>query len=456
MTALLSSYPFSMIDFAWLTEFAILSASWVILGTQRFRGAKAILRACGEFLLLFVVFNVVTLLGAFVLRNSPTNTFYPLIRVILQSVITLGYMLHKKIWRRSSKVLLWLVMMTASVSIFAIAGKLSFLVGMNIGRGVIEGVARIVMYAMLIAVAFWLRHYHFDDYQSIPKSGLALIAADMFFVLTLNVVEILTFTSENNFFVLMLVGYATMLIMGLLAIHAMYTMMQGQQVIIDLQAEKQRFISEQEQSRMTEAMLHNLRAIRHDLKNQYAYMQILLSEKRYAELETYFAELLKELPAPLQVVDCGNRTVNTVLNMEFAKLRADQIEFSHKLAVPPVLPFSDEDICAVLSNLIDNAAEECRRLRENGTENVSIAIDLHLHQSYLFIQCSNTTDRTTLERNKRGLRTTKQQSELHGYGTQIIAKLAEKYNGISDFRLDGQRFIAQVMLHMGMEAKHEN
>ena len=456
MTALLSSYPFSMIDFAWLTEFAILSASWVILGTQRFRSAKAILRACGEFLLLFVVLNAVTLLGAFVLRNSPNNTFYPLIRVILQSVITLGYMLHKKIWRRSSKVLLWLVMMTASVSIFAIAGKLSFLVGMNIGRGVIEGVARIVMYAMLIAVAFWLRHYHFDDYQSIPKSGLALIAADMFFVLTLNVVEILTFTSENKFMVLMLVGYATMLIMGLLAIHAMYTMMQGQQVIIDLQAEKQRFISEQEQSRMTEAMLHNLRAIRHDLKNQYAYMQILLSEKRYAELETYFAELLKELPAPLQVVDCGNRTVNTVLNMEFAKLRADQIEFSHKLAVPPVLPFSDEDICAVLSNLIDNAAEECRRLRENGTENVSIAIDLHLHQSYLFIQCSNTTDRTTLERNKRGLRTTKQQSELHGYGTQIIAKLAEKYNGISDFRLDGQRFIAQVMLHMGMEEKHEN
>ena len=199
---------------------------------------------------------------------------------------------------------------------------------------------------------------------------------------------------------------------------------------------------------MTEAMLHNLRSIRHDLKNQYAYMQILLNEKRYSELEEYFSELLSALPAPLNLVDCGNHTVNTVLNMEFSKLRADNIPFQHKLVVPPVLPFKDEDICAILSNLVDNSVEECRRMKENGMNQPDILLEIHPHQSYLFIQCSNSTDRTALTRKKGGLQTTKGDAELHGYGTQIIMKLAEKYNGYANYDLTDGRFVAQVMLDM--------
>lgn len=181
-----------------------------------------------------------------------------------------------------------------------------------------------------------------------------------------------------------------------------------------------------------------------------------MNEKKYAELESYFAALLKELPAPLQIVDCGNHTVNTVLNMELSKLRADDIRFIHQLAVPPVLPFRDEDICSILTNLIDNAAEECRRLKEQRNEAVEIRLDIHPHQSYLFIQCSNSTDRTNLTRNKSGLRTTKKDADLHGYGTQIIAKLAEKYSGVCDYHLDKDTFVAQVMLDMEMEVIHEN
>ena len=235
MGSLLSSYPLSMVDFAWVLEFAILTLSWVILGTQKLHGGKALLRASAEFAVLFVAMNAVTLLAAYLLKSITKNSVFPLIRVVLQGVVTLGYMLYTSIGRKQSKILLWLVMMTASMSIFAMAGKVSFLVGMNIQSGVLEGVARIAIFTTLIGVAFWLRHYHFDEYQSVPSSGLVMIAADMVCVLLLNVVEILAFASENGFLIAMLVGYLTMLIMGLLAIHAMYTMMQGQQVIIDLQ-----------------------------------------------------------------------------------------------------------------------------------------------------------------------------------------------------------------------------
>ena len=57
MGSLLSSYPFSMVDFAWVLEFAILTLSWVILGTQKLHGGKALLRASAEFAVLFVALN---------------------------------------------------------------------------------------------------------------------------------------------------------------------------------------------------------------------------------------------------------------------------------------------------------------------------------------------------------------------------------------------------------------
>ena len=147
------------------------------------------------------------------------------------------------------------------------------------------------------------------------------------------------------------------------------------------------------------------------------------------------------LPQLGQFIDCGNHPVNTVLNIEFAKARKENAEFVHQLVAPPVLPFSeDDDLCAALTNLLDNAIEECARLLRAGRTNVSIRLEIYPQKSYLFILCRNSTDRTELTRSGRGLRTTKGDDRLHGYGTRIITKAAEKYNGCTEFGLSGGMF----------------
>ena len=101
-----------------------------------------------------------------------------------------------------------------------------------------------------------------------------------------------------------------------------------------------------------------------------------------------------------------------------------------------------------LVNLLDNAREECCRLQEKGEEQVRVRLEIHPHQSYLLICCSNTTDRTALQRKGSGLLSTKGEAKYHGYGTRIITKMAEKYNGCADFKLENGMFLAQVMLDM--------
>lgn len=159
------------------------------------------------------------------------------------------------------------------------------------------------------------------------------------------------------------------------------------------------------------------------------------------------------LPQLGQFIDCGNHPVNTVLNIEFAKARKENAEFVHQLVAPPVLPFSEDDLCAALTNLLDNAIEECARLLRAGRTNVSIRLEIYPQKSYLFILCRNTTDRTELTRSGRGLRTTKGDDRLHGYGTRIITKTAEKYNGCAEFSLSNGTFVAKLLLDMTVEER---
>lgn len=43
---------------------------------------------------------------------------------------------------------------------------------------------------------------------------------------------------------------------------------------------------------------------------------------------------------------------------------------------------------------------------------------------------------------------TKRDGQLHGYGTAIIRRIAEQYNGVSRFRIENGRFVADVMLEL--------
>lgn len=433
------------IDFAWFLELGILSLSWVILCEGTLRSARARFRAVRRFVLLYLTMSAMNLL---VVALGRTPARFNILWSIAQGLVAAAYIRFCSSYQKRTKILLWSALYTAGLSIVSIAGQCSILVGEFIIKGPVEGVVRCVIFLLVPLVAAYLRRFNFDDYSVVPNNGLRLIGFGTFGILTLNAVNSLFFQSDYHVTITLLAAFLCMFGMVLIAIRVMYTMCREQTELLELQTEKQRLLSEREMTQMTEAKLDDLRCIRHDLKNQYAYMQILLSEKRYEELQDYFAKLSENLPEQLNTIDCGNRTMNTILNMEFAKLKSDRITVEHQLVVPPVLPFPDEDVCSIVANLLDNAAEECRRLLQNGRDSVRVRLEIYPHQSYLYIKCSNSTDRQTLDRRKGGLRTTKSDEQIHGYGTRIVTKLSEKHNGCADYSLADGRFIAQVMLDM--------
>lgn len=431
-----------IVDAAWILELMIVTLSWVLVchGIQWPKGKR--LRWFVQTALLFVTQGVLeAALLVFVGWNSR------LLGTLLRGVIYAVYIIKCSHYRPKTSVIIWCSMYAGVVALSVIAGQMSYLTGEFIMRGYPEGIARCAVYVLMIPLATYLRRFNFDDYEEIPKSGMALIITGDICILALHIVESMWAGQDYRITVVLAGAYTCMLLMVVAAIYAMYTMCAEQAEIVSLQAERQRLLAEQESLKMMESNLEDLRCLRHDLKNQYSYMQILLKEKRFGELERYFQQVAENLPPQLNYIDCGNRTMNTILNMEISKARSHKIEVTHQLVIPPVLPFPEDDLCAIVANLMDNAIEGCKKLGP-GEGTPSVHLGIYPQKSYLFIMCRNATNLKKLERRGWGLRTTKGDEKLHGYGTKIVSKTAEKYNGCAEYFLEDGFFVAKVMLDM--------
>lgn len=433
----------------------VLAALYLCRGIPRHR--KDWLNAGLDFLALllamFVVRVPIMLLGRDVFANGKIAMIPVTSMMSLgTSLVSYGYLRLRSQMRKGTVLLLSLAMYACSSCLYIVSGQFSYLTGEYFGRGMTEGVVRCVLQFFQIPISVYLRNKNFDDYPVVPAGGVRLLLCGDITLLALSMVEgHYSMNGDDDFKITMVVVFSGMLFVMLTAIRCIHAMCVEQSQLIDLQAERQRSHSEQEMLEWMDDNLDSMRHLRHDLKNQYAYMQILLEQKKYEELKEYFEQMTDNLPLLQGYVDCGNSNMNTLLNLMYSKAKARNVKLSFQLVVPPVLPFKTKRLCSLIGNLVDNAIEECARLQKAGREDAGIELSIYPQKSYLVICCKNTTDKKRLTRSIGGLRTTKKDEQIHGYGTRIVSRIAEKYNGLAEFQLEEDQFVAKVMLDMMTE-----
>ncbi len=177
---------------------------------------------------------------------------------------------------------------------------------------------------------------------------------------------------------------------------------------------------------------------RHDLKNHYAYIGNLLKEKQYEEALAYVSSANEEAFGDFHIVDCGNYVVSSIRNLELSKARIRNIPLKYLLAVPSVLPFKETRLCALRTNLVDNALENYKPREKDD----SVDIKRGITDSYLRISVTNPTDKE-----KTDLKTSKS-GEGHGYGIGIIKSIVASCNGYISFKIENHHFIADVRLDL--------
>lgn len=179
---------------------------------------------------------------------------------------------------------------------------------------------------------------------------------------------------------------------------------------------------------------------RHELKNRYFYIQMLLKEKRYDDLENFIRRQTDiELEAPSCIVT-GNVLVDYILTKKVEEAKQKHIQSLVNASLPADTVIDEEHACTILLNLLDNAIEASEREDQR-----DIRVTLRGINDYLLIKVANRTRENPLERNPQ-LMTMKKEPEKHGFGLKIVKRILKRHNGIFNIEWDGQYFIISAML----------
>ena len=183
----------------------------------------------------------------------------------------------------------------------------------------------------------------------------------------------------------------------------------------------------------------NIRIIKHDLRNNLLILDTLLAENKIDEAKRYINSL-QGSRALTKEIDCGNYVIDALLNVRM-QMNQD-IDFDIKISIEECA-IEATVLCAIISNLLDNAIEATHQCVENKTISFSITESTKV----IKIVVKNKFKETPL--NSEGiLLSLKEDKDNHGLGILSIEQAARKYNGsfVPNIDFDKKEFEATVIL----------
>lgn len=163
---------------------------------------------------------------------------------------------------------------------------------------------------------------------------------------------------------------------------------------------------------------------RHEFNSYLMLLRLYLENREYEKMEALILALCGPGPEEALPVYTQHPLVNSILASKFSYASTLHIQTDGNLVIPAVLPLEDTDLCSLLTNLLDNAIEGCGRLAENQSKWLQLV--MHLRGDYLVLTVKN----TAVFSKAGNRRTSKAEPLEHGYGTQIIHEIIEKYHGL--------------------------
>lgn len=311
----------------------------------------------------------------------------------------------------------------------------------------------VTLLAAMVLIAVYLRHFKADKEQLLPQTYPVLMIAISILAVSTQLYSMIR-VDPTELKDLAVRGYnlylaASFLIIILLGYYLYYAIGQEHTEKIMLLAQQRRLELDQENMIAAQKTYDALREVRHEIKNHTAYMKTLLDAGDYDGLHRYFDSYQTRTSELVHYVSSGNRTVDAVVNSYISRAKLYDIQLKTILAVPAQLPYQDEDVCSLLANLLDNAIEASA---ESDAEQKVITLSIRPQMDYYMIRVENPVDvRKVTPRRRLTLQTTKENPELHGYGTRIIRRIAENYGGTVKFSINEETFVADVMLENPQE-----
>jgi len=177
----------------------------------------------------------------------------------------------------------------------------------------------------------------------------------------------------------------------------------------------------------------------HDMRHHLMMIEGFLRADKPEQAADYIQKTERDIIAITPKRFCENETINLLCGSFTDKAQKQNIQLNIKAKLPKELSVSDTDLCAMLSNGIENALHAAEKL-----EPPFRYVDFYCEQKQnkLLIEiCNPYIDEVIIE---NGLPISKEAG--HGYGCQSIFSIAERHHGHCSFQAEHNMFTLRIVL----------
>lgn len=178
---------------------------------------------------------------------------------------------------------------------------------------------------------------------------------------------------------------------------------------------------------------------RHDMRHHLSAISAFLNEDKSKQAEEYIKQVQTDIEAITPRRFCENELVNLLCSSFFSKAQRLNVRLTVEADVPGVVSISDTELCAVLSNGLENALNAVSTLEENRRW-AEFYCGVRLNK--LLIEIRNPYAGRIPFRD--GLPVSARPN--HGRGCSSIRTIAQTRGGLCEFRAEEGIFTVRVAL----------
>jgi two-component system sensor histidine kinase AgrC len=259
--------------------------------------------------------------------------------------------------------------------------------------------------------------YYLFDY-------IAIVYTDFMYSGARAAVQFMPFVTSAFYFVFVLLYYAET---------QKQTRIQRERDILDTQ-----FRQAQSEFNSLKQMQQITASYRHDMRHHFALLQGLAAKGQIGEIKNYLRTAQSDMDSITPVRYCQNETVNLILSSFATKAKQSGVLLEIDSKLPDSLPFSDTELCSLLSNAMDNAIQASEYIPDSDKRIIQLRV--FSKNNKFCIDIRNKYQLEPIFHN--GMPISKEQG--HGFGTKSMAYIVEKHGGIYQFSVEDGWFIFQA------------
>ena len=180
----------------------------------------------------------------------------------------------------------------------------------------------------------------------------------------------------------------------------------------------------------------------HEFEHHMQVLRDLLDRGEMDAARDYLDRLKKNRSIHVMNVSSNHPVIDVILNQKYQTARENDIKMQIQVNDLSALTIPTDSLVVVLTNLLDNAIEACRRL--DGYREIFCSV---LYDDGLYISIRNTSEEVAIVDGK--IPTSKQDSLSHGFGLLSVTYVLDKLDAEYTFGYDEGWF------HFAAEIEHE-